>query len=81
VVSVRGTAAPPERKSEWTPGKYMSQAIVKIMAAGTALEQRSNFGWNNSGLSFLGAFLQPKAAISFNIHFDAGSEYAFVGAA
>jgi hypothetical protein len=63
---------------EWRPGVYMRQAMDKIVVMGTAVEQKSHFGWDPN-LCLMAAFLRPKATVEFDTTLEAGSSYAFLG--
>lgn len=64
----------------WTPGKYMSQAMAKVIAVGAVLESQSNYGWNGSGITMMGAFLQRGGTADFDVWLEGGRSYAFIGA-
>lgn len=63
---------------DWRPGVYMKQAMDRIVVMGTAVEQKSHFGWDPN-LCLMAAFLKPKTTVEFEETLEAGSTYAFVG--
>lgn len=65
-------------QDDWTPGKYMSQALTLTLAKGYVLEQNSHFGFDD-GICLLAAYMEKGAEISWNMALDHNSEYVFIG--
>jgi hypothetical protein len=64
---------------EWSPGRYMSQAVTLVTGAAQRVEQRTALGFDGDASCVLGAFLSKGAKITMSRSFEAGKEYAILG--
>lgn len=71
------TAAPAQ--DEWQPGKYMTQALGKIMASARNVAQKTQFGLDDGSTCFMGGLLKVGKQAETSIPLKGGTEYAFIG--
>jgi len=70
------TAAPAH---EWGPGKWMNQAVDRVVGAVKFVSDKTEYGYDND-ICILAAFLAPKGKVAINRTFRAGQKYAIIGA-
>jgi hypothetical protein len=71
--------AAPAEEDAWQPGKFMTQAIGKIMASARNVTQKTQFGLDDGSSCFMGALLKVGKQAESTIPLKGGFEYAFVG--
>src|SRR5262245_36495772 len=76
-VTALPTAATAE--DEWQPGKYMTQALGRIMASTRNVTQKTKFGLDDGSSCFMGALLKVGKQAESAIPLKGGTEYAFIG--
>lgn len=67
------------RAVEWTPGRYMRQAVEDVFATARRVAIAEEYGLSEAGNCLLGAFVEPGATVSMNFELKAGEEYFFIG--
>jgi hypothetical protein len=80
--------APPEAESSaqedaliagWQPGRFMFQAVSRVVSAAHEIEQRSQFGFDKDHACVLGAFVSAGGHESMTQSFVGGRSYVLVG--
>ncbi len=66
-------------KSEWTPGKYLKEALVRVMGSTRKLTQKTRYGLDDQSTCFIGAYMEVGANVVSRIPLKAGTQYAFLG--
>lgn len=62
----------------WTPGYYMKESMIRLLAPASEITSGSDFGfWDTA---YLGAYLRPGGFSYLTTTLEAGQTYAFVGA-
>lgn len=64
---------------EWTPGKYMVQAVGRVADAARNIEQKTSYGFDVDHACLLGAYLQTGKSIDIVQSFKGGRQYVLVG--
>ncbi len=65
-------------QEEWTPGFYMKESMVRLLAPASEITKSSDYGfWDTA---YLGAFLRPGGFSYLTTTLEQGQSYAFVGA-
>jgi hypothetical protein len=69
----------PSDTSEWTPGRYMVQAVGRVADAARNIEQKTNYGFDVDHACLLGAYLQTGKSIDIVQSFKGGRQYVLIG--
>lgn len=73
------TAAPASAK-EWVPGKYLDQAMTRVMESVRKVTEKTQYGLDDQSSCFIGAYLEEgKQVGAATIPLTGGTEYAFIG--
>jgi hypothetical protein len=78
------TAAPPppppaaQKDYTWIPGKFMLQAVGRVVEAAKKLTDTTKFGFDTEHASMLGAFVNKGASIDITQSFKGGREYILI---
>lgn len=73
-----GRPAPAEEQ-EWIPGKYMTQALARVMSGARTITEKGDFGLDDGSTCFMGALLRPGTSVSTGLPLEGGKTYAFIG--
>lgn len=73
------TAASVGAESEWRPGKYMSQAVNRVMASVRRVTEKTQFGLDDGSSCFIAGYLATDSQIGSSIPLKAGVQYAIIG--
>jgi len=63
---------------EWRPGKYMAQAVARVMGGVRGVSEKTDYGYDN-GICVLGAYLSQGGNVNFVRDLEKGQKYAFLG--
>jgi len=64
--------------SDWTPGKYMNQAMVRVMASTRKVTEKTKYGLDDASSCFIGAYMLEGNLVTTRIPLEGGTEYAFL---
>jgi hypothetical protein len=67
------------RSIEWTPGRFMRQAVEDVFSTARRVAITEEYGLSEAGNCLLGAFVEPGGTVSMNFELKAGEEYFFIG--
>jgi hypothetical protein len=66
-------------KDDWVPGKYMNQALVRVMASVRRITEKTKYGLDDASTCFIGALVVEGKQVTTRIPLKAGTEYALIG--
>lgn len=66
-------------KDDWAPGKYLNQALVRVMASTRKVTEKTKYGLDDASTCFIGAYLEEGKKFTSRIPLTGGTEYAFLG--
>lgn len=73
-------AAAPVSAKEWVPGKYLDQAMSRVMESVRKVTDKTQYGLDDQSSCFIGAYLEEgKQVGAATIPLTGGTEYAFIG--
>ncbi len=67
------------KSDEWVPGKYLNQALVRVMASVRKITEKTKYGLDDASTCFIGAYVLEGKQVSSRIPLTGGTEYAFIG--
>lgn len=71
--------APASAKEEWAPGKYLDQAMTRVIASVRKVTDKTAYGLDDQSSCFIGAYLEEgKSVGAATIPLTGGIEYAFM---
>jgi len=79
ILAASHNPTPAAQAHVWGPGKYMNQAVDRVVGAVKYISEKTEYGYDND-ICILAAFLQPKGKVAINRTFQAGQKYAIIGA-
>lgn len=65
--------------SDWVPGKYMGQAMIRVMASARRITEKTKYGLDDASTCFDGAYIEEGKQVSTRIPLEGGKTYAFIG--
>ena len=66
-------------KDDWVPGKYMNQALVRVMASVRNVTEKTKYGLDDASTCFIGALVVEGKQVTTRIPLKGGTEYALIG--
>jgi hypothetical protein len=76
---VGSTGAAPAADDEWTPGTYMTQALVRVMGGVRGVTEKTKYGLDDGSSCLMGGLMKVGGSASSSFPLLAGESYAFLG--
>ncbi len=72
-------ASAPASAKEWVPGKYLDQAMTRVISSVRKVTDKTAYGLDDQSSCFIGAYLEEgKSVGAATIPLTGGTEYAFI---
>ncbi len=79
VTAIAVPARPAGADSEWRPGKFMTQAVARVMASTRKVTEKTEFGLDDGSSCFIGGYVKEEGVLGSSIPLEEGRTYAFLG--
>ncbi len=79
VLAVAQSASPTVAADEWVPGKYMRQALARVMRGARTVTDKGKFGLDDGSSCFMGALLGVGKTVDTGMPLKGGEQYVFIG--
>jgi hypothetical protein len=72
-------ASSPASAKDWVPGKYLNQALVRVMAGVRSVSEKTKYGLDDASTCFIGALVVEGKQVTTRIPLKGGTQYALIG--